>query len=164
MRSWNIRLISSQDVSQIQLHVKKKKKKRKTIFCKFMAASLEVIGNTLSYSDVVHIIHLNQSNRFDLTVSKSWLPEVWMISSWQSLMAICPCLFNRLEICDLRNSSSIGKVLYSLSCWDKLSCCWWVIFWSWVSLSESELISLDICKTPRQKTNLYIPFHSLWQL
>ena len=32
-----------------------------------MAASLEVIGNTLSYSDVVHIINLNQSNRFDLT-------------------------------------------------------------------------------------------------
>jgi len=32
-----------------------------------MAASLEVIGNTLSYSDVLHIINLNQSNRFDLT-------------------------------------------------------------------------------------------------
>ena len=49
---------------------KKKKKKNSVlslVFCKFMAASLEVIGNTLSYSDVVHIINLNQSNRFDLT-------------------------------------------------------------------------------------------------
>ena len=49
-----------------------KKKKEKNflsslVFCKFMAASLEVIGNTLSYSDVLHIINLNQSNRFDLT-------------------------------------------------------------------------------------------------
>lgn len=93
-----------------------------------------------------------------------------MISSWHSLTAICSCLFSRLEICDLRNSSSMDKLLELPSCWDKLSCRWWMVFWSWLNFSESELMSLDICKTPRHdRRQVHMFFYShncrqfLWQ-
>lgn len=92
----------------------------------------------------------DQGDKFDLAFLQMWvkLPEVWMRNSLQSLVAICFCLSRRAEIWDWRDSS-VGSFQEMFNISDRLFCCGWMNFWSWLNFSESELVSLDICKTVR---------------